>query len=58
MAPDCPENLSWEFVRWIWNYPTRSRPRVMVRIEGHSADTEIIVLQSQKDIDRFLARLA
>jgi hypothetical protein len=42
----------------MWNYPTRSRPRVMVRIEGHSADIEIIVLQSQKDIDRFLARLA
>jgi len=30
----------------------------MERIEGHSADTEMIVLRSQKDIDRLLARLA
>jgi adenylate kinase family enzyme len=58
MAPGCPENLYWEFVRWIWNYPTRSRPRVMERIKGHSADTEIIVFRSQKEIVRFLARLA
>jgi hypothetical protein len=58
MAPDCQENLTWEFVLWIWNYPKRSRPRVMERIEGHSADTEIIVLGNQKGIDGFLAQIA
>jgi len=30
----------------------------MEHIDGHSADTEITVLRSQKDIDRFLAGLA
>ena len=58
MAPGCPENLSWVFVRWIWNYHIHNRPRVMERIEGNLADTEMIVLRSQKDIDRFLAPLA
>ena len=58
LAPGCPERLSWEFVQWIWNYSKRSRPRGMERIEGHSADTEVIVLRSQTDIDRFLTRLA
>ena len=58
LPPGCPERLSWEFVRWIWSYPKRSRPRVVQRIEDHSAGTELIVLQSQRDIDRFLARLA
>ena len=58
LAPGCPEQLSWEFVRWIWFYPKRSRPRVLDRIEGHSADTEVIVLRSQREIDRFLAGLA
>jgi len=58
MAPDCQENLTWEFVLWIWNYPKRSRPRVMERIEGHSADTEIIVLGNQNGIDGFLAQIA
>lgn len=46
-----------KFVRWIWNYPTHSRPRIMECIEGNSANTEMIVLRIQKDIDRFLARL-
>ena len=58
LAPGCPERLSWEFVLWIWNYSKRSRPRVVQRIEDHSADTEVIVLRSQKEIDRFLIRLA
>lgn len=58
LAPGCPEQLSWEFVRRIWFYPKRSRPRVLERIEGHSADTEVIMLRSQKEIDRFLTSLA
>jgi adenylate kinase family enzyme len=57
LAPGCPERLSWEFVLWIWNYPTRSRPRVIQRIEDRSADTDVVVLRNQTEIDRFLARL-
>lgn len=26
MAPGCPERITWEFVRWIWTYPTTRRP--------------------------------
>src|SRR5687767_13223841 len=31
MHPDCPERITWEFIDWIWTYPTRSRPRVLDR---------------------------
>jgi adenylate kinase family enzyme len=58
LGPGCPERLSWEFMVWIWNYPKQSRPRVMEQIEVHSANTEIVVLRSQKEIDRFLSGLA
>jgi len=29
LAPGCPEQLSWEFVRWIWTYKKRRRPGVL-----------------------------
>ena len=29
IAPGCPENLAWEFVRWIWSYPASRRPGVL-----------------------------
>lgn len=35
MQPGCPEAISWEFLRWIWDYPNRSRPRVMELLAQH-----------------------
>jgi adenylate kinase family enzyme len=25
LPPGCPEHLSWEFLAWIWTYPSRQR---------------------------------
>jgi adenylate kinase family enzyme len=37
MAPGCPEKLDPEFVRFIWDYPKRSRERVLGKLEGFGA---------------------
>jgi adenylate kinase family enzyme len=24
----CPERFNWQFLQWVWRYPTDSRPRI------------------------------
>ena len=55
MAPDCPERLDLKFVRWIWNYRTTSRPKVVRLLGECGANVRVIRLQSQAEVDRFLA---
>lgn len=57
-APGCPERWSWEFLRWVWNYPRDSRPRALAAIATHAADAEVVVLTSRAEVRRFLAGLA
>jgi adenylate kinase family enzyme len=55
MAAGCPEALSLKFVRWVWDYPARSRPKVLARLAAASADKRIIRLRSRREVGRFLA---
>jgi adenylate kinase family enzyme len=55
LNPGCPEQWpSWEFLRWIWNYPKRSLPRVLEILRGHEAGKRVIVLRSPAQVRRFL----
>lgn len=51
MAPGCPEQLSWEFVRWVWSYPHRRRPGVLRRLAALPATTRVVVLRSRRAAD-------
>ena len=53
MAPGCPEQLSWEFVRWIWTYPRRRRPAILRRLAALPPDRRAIVLDSRAAVERF-----
>jgi adenylate kinase family enzyme len=55
MAEGCRENLNFEFVSWVWNYPRRSRPKILKRLQEHAAGKEIIWLRSRSDVKKFLA---
>lgn len=54
MAEGCPERLTLEFILWIWNYPRRTRPKIVRMLESHS-EKKIVWLRSQSDVERFLA---
>lgn len=58
MAPGCPERLSLEFLLWIWNYPRRSRPRIVSMLKTNQGEKQIIWLRTRRDVKRFLANLA
>ncbi len=58
MAPGCDERLTWEFVRWIWDYPTRSAPKIEARLARARADGKRVVrLRSRRAITRALSAL-
>ena len=55
MAPGCNEQISLEFIRWIWGYPTRQRPAILRRLSTLSVGQRAVVLRSAADVERFLA---
>lgn len=54
MAEGCPERLTLEFLRWIWNYPHRTRPKVLKLLSDNAEQKRIIHLRSQAEIEKFL----
>ena len=58
VAPGCPERLSWEFLVWVWTYPSRRRPDILRRLDSLRAEKQVIILRSARDVDRFLATIA
>ena len=54
MAEGCAEKLDWEFISWVWNYSSRSRPRVVNLLEEHKASKQIIWLRSSAEAEQFL----
>ena len=56
-ARGCPERLDLAFLRWIWRYPTDSRPRLDAALARHSDHLRIVELRSRREAAAFLARL-
>jgi adenylate kinase family enzyme len=54
----CPEQLSWEFVKWIWTYPRLRRPGIMRRLAELGDQKRVITLRSQSEVEQFLGSLS
>jgi adenylate kinase family enzyme len=57
MSPGCPERLTWEFLRWVWDYPRRTRPQVLREIASRAAERRVVVLRSRAEVARFIDTL-
>ena len=59
MASGCEERLTWEFVRWVWAYPRRTRGKVLDKLRAaEAAGTRVVILRSDAEVERFLAGLS
>ena len=56
MAEGCPEKLNWEFIRWVWRYPERTRPKIIALLEKSGGSKQVIWLRSRSEVKRFLIR--
>lgn len=54
MAQGCDEKFDWEFIKWVWNYPARSKPKVEALLKRFQDTKTVIRLKSKKDVARFL----
>lgn len=55
MAAGCREKFDLKFYKWIWDYPTRSKPKVEALFESFQNTKKIIRLASTKEIENFFA---
>lgn len=53
MADGCDERFDWEFLKWTWNYPTRSKPKVEALLKRFEEEKTIIRLKSKREIENF-----
>jgi adenylate kinase family enzyme len=54
MPPGCQERFDLQFIKWIWNYPSRSRPAKMALIAATGPDQRVVILRSSREARRFL----
>ncbi|HEX9962862.1 MAG TPA: DNA topology modulation protein [Pyrinomonadaceae bacterium] len=57
MADGCDEKFDWEFIKfikWTWNYPARSKPKVEALLKSCENEKKIIRLKSKREIENFL----
>jgi adenylate kinase family enzyme len=55
MADGCDEKFDWEFIKWVWNYPNRSKPKVEGLLSRYQNTKTIVRLKSKSNIEKFLS---
>ncbi|MBS0529410.1 MAG: DNA topology modulation protein [Proteobacteria bacterium] len=58
MAPGCPERIDFEFLRYVWTYRRKRRPRFAGFLDGLRADQTVVRFASRTEADRYLHDLA
>ena len=55
---ECPENLNWEMLKWIWSYKKRASSRTEALIQKYKDSKNIIILDSLKKVKLFILSLS
>ncbi len=57
MPDGCPEKFDLSFLVWIWNYPTRTRRKVLSLLAASRTSKHVIHLRTRRETEGFLAAL-
>ena len=55
MAAGCDEKFDWKFTKWVWNFPQRSKPKVIGLLKRFENEKTIIRLKSKREVENFFA---
>jgi adenylate kinase family enzyme len=58
LAVGCEEKVDVTFLKWTWNFSTRSRPGVLKRLQDASERISVVTLMSNDEVEKFLLSLA
>nr|WP_117191331.1 AAA family ATPase [Rhizobium terrae] len=50
MAPGCPEQVSWEFFRFVWTWEKVFAPRVIAALTAHAGSKPVLMLKSRAEM--------
>ena len=54
MADGCDEKFDLKFLKWIWDFPDRTRPRILEWLSTVEGQKPVFRLRSRNDVARFL----
>lgn len=54
---ECKENLDLEFLRWIWKYPKRSRPRTMEFLAQYARSHTLFHIRKKKQMKHLIKNI-
>ena len=57
MAAGCPEKLDWEFLYWVWTYPSRHRSTILEKLSQLAPEQRVLILRSPSAVQQFLQEL-
>lgn len=57
MGPGCIEKFDLEFLRWIWQFPEKTAPRIEERLRRLRPDVRLYRLSSPKGVEEFLRHI-
>ena len=55
MPDGCPERFNIPFFVWIWNYPVRTRQRVLSLLSTYRDSKNVIHLRTRREVESFLS---
>lgn len=58
MAAGCPERLDWEFLRYVWQFNRRERPKIVAILAKHARHLDPVVFRRDGEVAQFLAGLS
>lgn len=56
MPDGCPERFNIEFMRWIWNYSSRSRPLILRALKKAPSSVSIYIFRNRRALRKFLGK--
>jgi adenylate kinase family enzyme len=54
----CPEQLDLEFLRYVWNFDKRTKPKLLAALKTRDSHLRLFPLKSDRDAERLLAELS
>ena len=57
MAEGCDEKFDLKFLKWVWDFPNRTRPKILRLLAEAKGEKTIFRLRSRSEVAEFLDRM-
>jgi len=57
LAEGCPEQIDFGFVKWIWEYPSRTRPKTLEMLKRYEEEKRVVVLKGDREVSEYMVEL-